>query len=238
MGEPARRDAPVWADIESVMIGEAQAVSPVEERPALRGWLHLFAALAVTVGAVLLLLLADSARAYVGGAIFAASLFLLYGTSATYHRVHWRPAARRIVKRLDHAMIFVLIGGTYTPLCLHVSLAWGIPMLSVVWGIAGAGIVLKLLRPDAPKWLSVTLYVALGWLALVAATEVVSSFSLAPLLMLALGGALYTVGGIVYAVGRPNPFPRVFGYHEVFHAFVVAGSALHFSLVAVYVLPS
>jgi hemolysin III len=173
----------------------------------------------------------------VGAAIFSTSLMLLYGTSASYHRVGWGPTPRRIVKRLDHAMIFVLIAGTYTPLCLEVSLAWGIPILAVVWSLAGLGALLKVLWPDAPRWLSVTLYVGLGWLALVATEELLSSFSAGALAMLALGGVLYTVGGLVYALRRPDPWPRVFGYHEIFHAFVVAGSAVHYSLIALYVLP-
>lgn len=208
----------------------------VEERPALRGILHLGAALAALAGTAPLLLVADSPTSYIGGAIFAASLVLLYGTSATYHNFDWGPTARRIVKRLDHAMIFVLIGGTYTPFCLHVSLGWGIPVLSVVWGLAGAGALLKILRPDAPRWLGVTLYVALGWLALVAAAELVAEFSTGELIMLTLGGVLYTLGGVVYALRRPDPLPRVFGYHEVFHALVVLGSAVHFSLLAFFVL--
>jgi hemolysin III len=221
------------------MAADAQvATLKLEERPALRGWLHAGAVVAVIAGAALLLVVADSARGYVGGAVFAASLFLLYGTSATYHRVQWGPAPRRVVKRLDHAMIFVLIAGTYTPLCLHVSLAWGIPMLSVVWSIAGAGIILKLLWPDAPRWLSVALYLALGWLSLVAVTELVASFGAAELAMLAGGGVLYTIGAVIYAMRRPDPWPRVFGYHEIFHLFVVAGSIVHYSLVAIYVLPA
>ena len=210
----------------------------LEQRPALRGVLHLCAAVAAALGAAWLLLIADSASAYVGAAIFASSLMLLYGTSASYHQVPWRPTWRRTVKRLDHAMIFVLIGGTYTPFCLEVSLAWGIPLLSVVWGLAGAGALLKIAWPDAPRGLSVALYVGLGWLALVAASEVVAEFPVGPLVMLPLGGVLYTVGSVVYAIRRPDPWPRVFGYHEVFHALVVAGSTVHFSLVAVYVLPS
>ncbi len=134
-------------------------------------------------------------------------------------------------------MIFVLIAGTYTPLCLHVSLAWGIPLLSVVWGLAGSGILLKLLWPDGPRWLSVAMYVGLGWVAVAAVSEVVSTFPASALALLLIGGALYTVGGVVYATRRPDPWPRVFGYHEVFHAFVVAGSALHYSLVATHVVP-
>jgi len=207
-------------------------------QPLLRGVFHLVAVIAATVGAAFLLLIADSPSAYVGGAIFAASLILLYGISASYHRISRRPTLRRILRRLDHAMIFVLIAGTYTPLCLKVSLAWGIPILSVVWGIAGAGVLLRLAWLGGPRWLSVTLYVMLGWLALVAASELLEEFAPAPLVMLALGGVLYTLGGAVYAAGRPDPWPRVFGYHEVFHLFVIAGSAVHYSLIAAFVLPS
>jgi len=214
----------------------AEAPAP---RPLLRGVFHACAAVAAVGGIVLLVLLADSAGAYVGGAVFASSLVLLYTTSAAYHRITWKPRLRSLMKRLDHAMIFVLIAGTYTPFCLVVlDTAWGISLLSVVWGLAGAGVIMKLAWPDAPRWLSVLLYLGVGWLALVATTELLSWFTLAPLLLLALGGVAYTLGGVVYAAGRPNPFPRVFGYHEVFHALVIAGSALHFTLVALYVVPA
>src|SRR3990170_2707883 len=159
-------------------------------RPLLRGASHAFAAVAAVGGIVLLVLLADSAGAYVGGAVFATSLALLYTTSAAYHRITWKPRLRSLMKRLDHAMISVL------------------------------------------------LYLAVGWLALVATTELLAWFTAVPLLLLALGGVAYTLGGVVYAAGRPNPFPRVFGYHEVFHALVIAGSSLHFALVALYVVPA
>lgn len=209
----------------------------IAERPALRGVFHLIAAVAATFGAAWLLLIAGSPSGYVGAAIFGTSLMLLYGTSATYHGVTWRPTWRRVVKRLDHAMIFVLIAGTYTPFCLNVSLAWGIPLLSVVWSLAGAGVLLKLVWPDGPRWLSVGLYVGLGWVALGGASEVLAQYMGGPMALLMSGGALYTLGGVVYARRTPDPWPRIFGYHEVFHALVVAGSALHYSAVAVYVLP-
>ncbi|HXF52289.1 MAG TPA: hemolysin III family protein [Dehalococcoidia bacterium] len=208
------------------------------QRPLLRGALHAVAAALAGAGAAALLLIAASPRAYVGAAIFASSLALLYSTSAIYHRVTWRPALRRIVKRVDHAMIFVLIAGTYTPFCLLVlSDAWGITMLSVVWGVAGAGMLLKVAWPEAPRWLSVPLYLVVGWLAVVAAPQLLDRLSGAPIAMLLTGGVLYSLGGVVYAVERPNPWPRVFGYHEVFHALVVAGSAVHYALVAAYLLP-
>jgi hemolysin III len=207
------------------------------QRPLLRGWSHLGATVAATAGAVWLLLIADSPSAYVGAAIFSASLILLYGTSASYHRIRWRPTLQRLLRRLDHGMIFVLIAGTYTPLCLKISLAWGIPILSVVWGIAGAGVILRLIWLGGPRWLRVALYVILGWVALVGISELVQEFAPGPLAMLAIGGLLYTLGGAVYAVRRPDPWPRVFGYHEVFHLFVIAGSAVHYSVIAAFVLP-
>jgi hemolysin III len=206
------------------------------ERPALRGVLHIVAAAAAMFGAAWLLIVAGSPTGYVGAAVFGTSLMLLYGTSATYHQVQWRPVWGRIFKRLDHAMIFVLIAGTYTPFALGVSPAWGIPVLSVVWSLAGVGALLKVVWPDAPKWLSVSLYVGLGWVGFVAASEAIAQYAGGPLALLIVGGALYTLGGVIYAAGRPNPWPRIFGYHEVFHVLVVAGSALHYSAVAFYVL--
>jgi hemolysin III len=212
------------------------AVAAVLERPALRGTLHVAAAVAAVIGAVALLLIAETPSGYVGAAIFASSLILLYTTSASYHQVPWSDGWRRFVKRIDHSVIFLLIAGTYTPFCLHVSLAWGIPLLAVVWTLAGAGVLMKLAWPDGPRWLSVALYVGLGWVGVAGATEVLSQYAGGPIALIILGGALYTIGGIVYALQRPNPWPRVFGYHEVFHALVVAGSAVHYAAIAVYVL--
>jgi hemolysin III len=208
-----------------------------ELRPLLRGYLHLGAAAAAVVGLVLLVLLADSPKAYVAGAVFAASMIALYTVSGIYHAIGWGPRMRGVLKRLDHAMIFVLIAGSYTPFCLFAgSPAWGISLLAVVWSIAGAGVVMKLSWPNAPRWLSVSLYIATGWLALVAATQIADWYALLPLGVMALGGVLYTAGGVIYALRRPNPFPRVFGYHEVFHSLVIAGSVLHYTIVAAYLM--
>jgi len=209
------------------------------QRPMLRGVSHIGAAIAAMLGTPLLLLVSDSPRAYVGGTIFATSLMLLYGTSAAYHRITWTPLFRTIISRMDDSMVLVLIAGTYTPFCLVVlNNAWGITMLSVVWGVAGAGVIMNLARPERPRWLRVAFYVILGWLALVSAGELAARLSAGPLALLVLGGALYSLGAIVYAVGKPDPWPRVFGHLEVFHVLVIAGSALHYSLVAIYVLPS
>lgn len=206
-------------------------------RPLMRGTMHLVVAVLAPFGLVLLLLLADSPRRYVGASIFATSMTLLYTTSASYHLAPWPPRLRRIMMRIDHSMIFVLIAGTYTPFCLVVlSNAWGIPMLSVVWSLAGAGVLLKVRWPTAPRKLSVGLYLGLGWIGLIAAPAVATSMTAAALLMLIVGGLFYTVGAITYAMRKPDPFPSVFGYHEVFHALVIAGSAVHFVLIAAYVL--
>jgi hemolysin III len=210
-----------------------------EFRPLLRGYLHLGAAVAAVAGLVALVLLADSPKAYVGGAVFAVSLIALYTVSGVYHSIPWGPRMRSVLKRLDHAMIFVMIAGGYTPFCLFAgSPAWGISLLAVVWSVAAAGVVLKLAWPNAPRWLSVGLYLATGWIALVAATQLADWYAIGPLAVMALGGVLYSAGGIIYGLRRPNPFPRVFGYHEVFHALVIAGSVLHFAVVAAYLMPA
>ena len=216
----------------------ADDISP--QRPLLRGVSHVVAAIvATTLGAPVLLLIADSPRAYVGAAIFAASLILLYATSAAYHRINWTPLFRAIISRMDHSMVLVLIGGTFTPFCLVVlSNAWGITMLSVIWGIVGAGVIVNMAWPATPRWLRVGFYVVLGWLGLIPAPELANRLAAAPLALLVLGGVLYTIAGLIYAVGKPNPFPRVFGHLEVFHLFVIAGTVLHYLTIAIYVLPN
>jgi hemolysin III len=206
-------------------------------RPLMRGTLHHAAALAAPAGLVLMLVIAGSPRGYVGAAVFGASLIACYTVSATYHLVPWSQLLRRVMKRLDHAMIFALIAGTYTPFCLlTLDNAWGIPVLCVVWSLAGAGMLLKIAWPDAPRWLSVTLYLGVGWLALVASWPLTRSMSVTPLLLLLLGGVLYSIGALVYAARRPDPYPRVFGYHEVFHALVVTAGLIHFSVVTFFLL--
>jgi len=212
----------------------------MERKPAMRGTLHAAMATLAPAGLVLLLLIADTPSAYVGASIFAASLCALYTASASYHLGPWRGGVHGVMKRIDHAMIFVLIAGTYTPFCLVVLGygAWGITMLALVWSLAFAGIALKVAWPSAPRWLSVTLYLSLGWLALVASPELAFRLSPAELTLLVLGGALYSVGGLVYATRRPDPVPSVFGFHEVFHALVIAGSLAHFVLIAAFILPA
>jgi len=206
--------------------------------PLLRGFLHLGAFAAAVAGIVVMLLLAHSARGYVGAAIFGASLILVYGTSASYHCIPWGERMVGLMRRVDHAMIFVLIVGTYTPFCLMaLGNAWGIGLLSATAGIAGAGALMRLAWLNTPRWLAVLPYLAAGWIALVAAPQILQRLDAAPLGLLLLGGIAYSVGAVVYALKRPDPWPSVFGYHEVFHSFTIMGSASHFLAVAVYLLP-
>lgn len=229
MNVPAYPESAQRADTAS-----AAAESP---RPKMRGVLHLCAAIAAPFAMVLLLLLADSPRRYVGAAIFATSLLLLYASSANYHLAPWPDRLHRVWKRVDHSMIFVFIAGTYTPFFLVVlSDAWGISMLAVIWSLAGAGALLKIVWPDAPRWLGVSLYLALGWIVVIPAAQVVGSLEPVAMLLLLAGGISYTIGGIVYARRRPDPWPHVFGYHEVFHTLVIVGSAIHFAVVAVWIM--
>lgn len=202
-----------------------------ERRPTWRGWLHT-AAFAVAVPAgVLLILAADGPAAVVGAAVYVAGVLLGFGTSASYHRLARSERACRVMQRLDHSMIFVLIAATYTPVCLVLPAAWGIPVLAAVWVGAATGVVLKQCAIGRLRVLEYALYPVLGWMALIAAPALVDTLSGAQIALLVAGGVLYTVGIPVLLVGRPDPWPRTFGYHEVWHAFTVAAATCHFVLV-------
>lgn len=208
-------------------------------KPRLRGVSHQWAFFTSLATGAVLIALAPSGNATLAAAIYSVSVSALFGSSALYHRINWASAkARAWMRRLDHAMIFVLIAGTYTPfavLVLHGPLATAI--LIAVWGGALAGIVFKLVWLDAPKWVISLVYVALGWVAIAAMPQMLSELGLAAVLLIALGGVLYTVGAVIYALKRPDPSPTVFGYHEIFHVLVIVAAALQYAVVALYVLP-
>jgi hemolysin III len=212
-------------------------------KPRLRGVFHEYAFFVSIACGVTLILAAPDGRARLAAAIYAAAVSGLLGTSALYHRVTWRPQARRWMRRLDHSMIFVLIAGTYTPvalLALKGSLASAI--LIVLWVGALGGIVFKLLWIDAGrsrigKWLFAAVYVVLGLVSAAVFGELPAAIGWLGVAGLAAGGLLYVVGAIVYASGRPNPWPKVFGYHEVFHTLVLAAAGLQYSVIAFAVLP-
>jgi hemolysin III len=168
-------------------------------------------------------------------AIYALGLSGLLGTSALYHRITWNPTARRWLRRADHSMIFLLVAGTVTPfavLVMHGTLAT--VLLVVVWAGAIGGVTLSMLWPDAPKPLSAAMYIALGWAGATTAPQLLDRAGLGAVLLIAAGGILYTLGAIAYARGRPNPWPAVFGYHEIFHALVIAAAMCHYAAVLIY----
>jgi hemolysin III len=213
-------------------------LAPSTLRPRLRGVLHQYAFFVALVAALPLVLTARTARGALAAAVYAGSLASLFGVSALYHRVTWSARARRWMGRLDHAMIGLLIAGTFTPFGLLVlaDTPAGL-VLPVVWAGAIGGVLLHALWIDAPKWLSAGLYVLVGWTGLVAFPHLVERLGWVATMLMALGGALYSAGAAVYALRRPNPVPDVFGYHEVFHALVIAAAIPHYAVVAVYVLP-
>ena len=210
---------------------------PGTSTPVLRGYLHLAGAIVAPFALLLLLFIADSPRGVVGGAIFGATLVILYSTSAAYHVL---PLGRRfpgVMKRLDRSNIFLFIAGTYTPFALKLmSNAWGIPIMSVVGGLALFGFITTSAAPALPRWIRVGLYLAIGWVGIAAVSELLTTLPGEAFAMLVLSGILYSLGGGAYATRWPDPFPRVFGWHEVFHALQVAATAVVYSVVAIYVL--
>ena len=207
-------------------------------KPRLRGVSHEYAFFVSLACGVALILAASDGRARLAATIYAVAVSALLGTSALYHRVTWRPSARRWMRRLDHSMIFVLIAGTYTPvalLALKGSLANTI--LVVLWTGALVGVVFKLVWIDAPKWLLAAVYVALGCVSAAVFGELPAAIGWLGAIGIALGGVLYVTGAVIYASEKPNPWPKVFGYHEVFHALVITAAALHYAVIAFAVLP-
>lgn len=198
-------------------------------KPLLRGHFHQ-AAFFIALGACLMLVFrAQHPQAIFASILYSFSLIFLLGTSALYHRIHWEPVGRQRMKRLDHSAIYILIAGTFTPICL---LALGVEsgrnLLMTIWAVAILGVIQSLFFVNAPKWLSAILYIVAGYLILPYLVELESKVNV-PLLI--AGGLAYTVGAICYALKKPNFNPRIFGYHEVFHLLVVLGAALHFILI-------
>ncbi|MDX6507436.1 MAG: hemolysin [Gaiellaceae bacterium] len=206
-------------------------------KPKLRGVFHELAFYVAAVVGVVLVLTAEPGRGRLAAAIFAAGVAACFGASAVYHRPTWRPRARAWLARLDHAGIYLLIAGSYAPFGLIVmSKGWAIPILAIVWGGALAAILLKLFWVTAPKRLSAAIGLSLGWVAAAAFSQLLKLPAVALALVVA-GGVLYSVGAIVYARRRPNPYPQVFGYHELFHVLTVAAAACQYVAVAFWVLP-
>ncbi|MFD1714327.1 hemolysin III family protein [Amnibacterium flavum] len=209
---------------------------PAEVRPTWRGWIHAGTFPLALVSGIVLITVAHGAVAKTASGIFLATSLLLFGNSALYHRFDWKPRMKRILKRIDHANIFLLIAGTYTPLALlALPPDKGILLLWLVWGGALLGIGFRVFWVDAPRWLYTPIYVALGWAAVMYLGDLLA-VSVTMMVLIVVGGLLYTGGAIVYALKRPNPFPGRFGFHEIFHTCTVLAFACHWTATLIIVL--
>ena len=211
--------------------GVEEAVESVVRsvKPRLRGWLHAGTFPVALVAGVALVAVADTTRDRTATAVYAASAALLFGVSALYHRGSWSPRVEAVLKRLDHANIFLIIAGTYTPFSvILLDNRGGETLLWIVWSAALAGIAIRVLWSGAPRWLFTPVYIALGWVAVFYLGDMLDAGGPAIVALLAVGGILYSVGGVVYATRRPDPSPRWFGFHEVFHALTLGAYAVHY----------
>jgi hemolysin III len=211
-----------------------------EVKPKLRGWMHAGTAPLALAGFIVLIALSPTTATRIGSAVFAVSALLLFTTSGVYHRGTGSPRVWAFLRRMDHANIFVLIAGSYTPFALlflhgHARVV----LLSVIWSAAIAGMLFRIFWIDAPRWLYTPMYIALGWAAVFFIPQFVdgadrfsAGIAIAVLTLVASGGLLYTLGGVVYGLKRPNPSPRWFGFHEVFHTFTIAAFACHYVAVS------
>lgn len=229
---PAQPPAPPAGSAPESGLERATAVL----KPRMRGWLHAGVFPLALVGGLVLIALARSASVVAACLVYALAACLLFGTSALYHRGTWGPRGEAVLRRLDHANIFLIIAGTYTPLTILLLPDGGSsPLLWGVWGAALFGIAFRVFWVGAPRWLYTPCYIAMGWAAVFYLPDFLREGGIAVLVCVIVGGLLYSAGGVVYGIKRPNPSPRWFGFHEVFHSFTLAAFAVHYvgiSLVA------
>ena len=228
--EPRSFDEPVQATAEVAdQLREHVRDMLDEVKPKLRGWLHAATAPLTLVAGVVLIALSPDAATRTGSAIFAVSALVLFTVSAVYHRGRWSPKAWAFLRRFDHANIFLLIAGSYTPFTLLLLEGRDrTVLLSVVWVGAALGILFRILWAGAPRWLYTPIYIGLGWTAVFYFGEFVDSTGTAVLTLMCVGGGLYTLGGLVYGLKRPDPSPTWFGFHEVFHSLTIAAFVTHY----------
>jgi hemolysin III len=207
-------------------------LATIPPKPLLRGWMHLVCFFLAIPAGVTVVALASSPHGRVGAGIYAVGLVALFGVSGAYHRFGWSDARRLWMQKLDHGTIFVMIAGSYTPVCLMALEGWVRPtMLAVAWTGAAVGFVLAFTGGRASRLVRGTLYIGLGWASVAAAPQLWSNMSAAELALIAVGGVLFTVGSVFLLTRWPDPFPRVFGYHEVWHVMVVVAVACHFAAI-------
>lgn len=211
---------------------------PLETKPRLRGVSHLIAFICALIAGGVLVSVASTTESRIALSIYVITLCAMFGTSALYHRGNWSPGTTALLRRLDHSMIFAFVAGSFTPFAVIVlDDTVGVVMLSVAWGGALAGIALSLGWIDAPRWVTAAAYVALGWASVIGLPQLLDRSGVVAVALLGAGGVLYTLGAVVYARKSPDPAPAVFGYHEVFHLFVVAAAVVHYVAIVLYALP-
>jgi hemolysin III len=217
----------------------AREVIEDELRPLLRGVTHAYAFWVALAAAVVLTALVPPGTPRVASVVYGLGLCGLFAASGTYHRWRWNPRWRPLLRRIDHSTIFIFIAASYTPVALlvmHGTLRWVI--LVAVWTGAVVGVILSVAWITAPRVLSAACYLALGWTVVFALPQMIDKLDVAPLVLFAVGGLLYTIGAVVYATKRPNPWPSTFGFHEVFHALVILAAAVQFIALAGWVFPA
>jgi len=220
------------------MSAAAVTVKQERPRPLLRGWFHVGGLAAILIAGPILVAHGHTAGQQAVLALYVTSIVALFGVSSCFHRITWSPAARRRIRRADHVTIFAAIAGTYSAISVLVLRGWAENLLlGLVLGGATVGVTLRQLWLDAPKWAVTLPYVVVGWSALTVVPQLIRGLGAAGFALVAIGGALYTAGAIVYARKRPDPFPTVFGYHEIFHVCTVVGATLHFAVIASIALP-
>ncbi len=201
-------------------------------KPLTRGYIHQGAFFIALGACAMLIAKSDEIRVLIANIIYSLTLVGMYGISALYHRPMWSRQSYLLMRSFDHAAIFALIAGTATPICLiGLKDELGLRLFSIMWGIATMGIFLTIFWTQGSKWIRALLYVAMGWLAIPYISEIKSTLGTANLQLLLIGGIIYTVGALVYAFKYPDPFPRIFGYHEIFHLFIVIASIFHFRVI-------
>jgi hemolysin III len=209
-------------------------------REPVNGLTHLGAAVAAGIGLIILVVIGwGNIGKTISLTVYGISLILLFAASAIYHMVKARPSILNNLRKLDHSAIYILIAGTYTPFCFNLFTGfWQWGMLILIWGLAFIGVAVKLLWMDAPRWLYTGVYIAMGWLALLGGKELLATLPTGAIVWLLIGGITFTVGAIIYATKTFNFFPGIFGFHEVWHIFVILGALAHFIGVLVYIAPA
>ncbi|GAA1104267.1 hemolysin III family protein [Nocardiopsis metallicus] len=237
VGSAGTEDSPAASVPERAAAAAGDLLEAV--KPRLRGWLHLGTAPLALAAGIVLVVLSPTVPAMIASAVYALSAVMLFSTSAVYHVGRWSPRAQKVLRRMDHSNIYLIIAGTYTPFILLVlEGTLRTAMLALVWGGAIAGVAFKLLWLNSPRWLSTALYLAIGWVAVLFIPDLVDGTHPAAWILILVGGVLYSVGAVVYGLKRPDPAPRWFGFHEIFHSLTIAAFVCHYIAVSFVVYTS